>query len=344
MYLPPPDYTHLLDLIDDTGIFEHTRYGVPRRAHGYTVDDAARAIVVLCQGLEDGSHRRALEVLLSMVLDALTLEGRFRNRLTFERRWLDEIPDDTQGRAVWALGVTATCAHDSGLRAAARSALDDLTPVQSPHLRPHAYAALGAHALWSAEPDDPLAKKFMGAATRFQGMRRPWPEKRLSYANGRVPAAMLAAGEVTGRDDLIELGLSTLDWLEKAETLEDRLSFTPVFGRGPGDVRPGFDQQPIEAAALADAAERAWLITLDPRWKATIFRCGAWLMGANDSGTGLYDTTTGATRDGLMEDGVNANSGAESTIAGIAVLQACERVRSAPPPGRVGVNRSNSFH
>ena len=41
------------------------------------------------------------------------------------------------------------------------------------------------------------------------------------------------------------------------ETLGDHLSVTPVAGWGPGEPRPGFDQQPIEAAAIADACARA---------------------------------------------------------------------------------------
>jgi hypothetical protein len=170
------------------------------------------------------------------------------------------------------------------------------------------------------------------AAYRFEHIsHRPWPEDRLSYANGRIPAGMIAAGEAIGNEGLIAAGLKTLAWLEEAETHGDHFSFTPAGGQPIQDRRSGFDQQPIEAAALADAAERAWLITGNPRWSEAVRRCAAWLMGANDSGVALYDATTGATCDGLMAKGANANSGAESTIAGIAVLQTWERIRSATP-------------
>jgi hypothetical protein len=37
--LPLPEYRHLLSLIDDTWIYEHARYGVPRRDHGRPNDD-----------------------------------------------------------------------------------------------------------------------------------------------------------------------------------------------------------------------------------------------------------------------------------------------------------------
>jgi hypothetical protein len=145
---------------------------------------------------------------------------------------------------------------------------------------------------------------------------------------------MLAGGQVLGVGDLIESGLEALSWLVEVETRGDHLSFAPVGGWAPDESRPGFDQQPVEAAALSDACERAWLITGDDRWEKTLVLCGEWLQGRNDGNVRMYDPDTGATSDGLMATGTNSNSGAESTIAGLAVLQACDRVsrgKSARP-------------
>jgi len=180
----------------------------------------------------------------------------------------------------------------------------------------------------------PGTERFIEAASSvLKNARRPWPEDRLTYANGRIPAAMLAAGEVHGDQDLVEMGIETLSWLVDVETRGDHFSFTAVGGRGWGDPRPaGFDQQPVEAAAMSDACERAWRATGDEHWREATLRCGAWLLGSNDSSAALYNPVTGATMDGLMSDGVNENSGAESTIAGLAVLQACQRVSSDMSP------------
>lgn len=38
-----PDY--MRRITDDTGIFQHTKFGVPDRAKGYTTDDNARALI-----------------------------------------------------------------------------------------------------------------------------------------------------------------------------------------------------------------------------------------------------------------------------------------------------------
>lgn len=324
MSLPPPDYGYLLGLIDDTGIFEHSLYGVPRREHGYTVDDASRGLVILCDAPDVAPIRAAIRTLLSFILDSLTPEGRSRNRLSFDRQWAHEPQnDDTQGRAVWALCVAATRAHRPEFRGAAASALAEIPPLETEHIRPLAYAALGADAL----EGDPLALRLARPIVdRLRALPGIWPEPRLRYANGRIPAAMLAAGSLCNDGDIVDRGLETLSWLVTAETLDDHFSFTPVGGWAPGDPRPGFDQQPIEAAAMSDACERAWVLTGEDYWKQSLFRCGEWLLGANDSGVPLYDPSSGATADGLRRDGANGNRGAESTISGLEVLQACSRV------------------
>jgi hypothetical protein len=328
-------YDHLLLPIDDTGILEHSKYGIPRREHGYTVDDAARALIVLCDAQPRPHLESAIPVLLGFVMHALEPSGRFHNRLGYDRRWRDlDGPDDTQGRAIWALGVATASAPRPEWRAAARSALEGAQIPESPHLRPHAYAALGAYALWRRHPEDEkVAAIIESAATRFAQASQPWLEPRLGYANGRLPDAMLAIGEVLDQHDPIDRGLEALAWLDEVETRGGHYSFTPVGGWEPGEPRPGFDQQPIEAAAMAGAAERAWNMTADRRWHDAVFRANSWLSGDNDVGVALYDPATGGCRDGLTSTGANENRGAESTIAGLAVLQASHRVSTVFPVG-----------
>ena len=81
------------------------------------------------------------------------------------------------------------------------------------------------------------------------------------------------------------------------------------------------DQQPIEAAATADACATAAAVTGDDRWDAPLFQSIAWFLGDNDSGTVMYDPHTGGGYDGLKADGPNPNQGAESTLALLSTLQ-----------------------
>ena len=148
-----------------------------------------------------------------------------------------------------------------------------------------------------------------------------WPGARLTYDNPRLPEALLAAGHALGDRHKTATGIRMLEWLVRAETIEGHFSFTPVGGWAPGEARPGFDQQPIEAWAMAEACHRAWISTGDDAWRLRAIGAARWLMGRNDTGMVLYEAATGGTCDGLMEDSVNQNRGAESTLAGLAALQ-----------------------
>jgi hypothetical protein len=119
----------------------------------------------------------------------------------------------------------------------------------------------------------------------------------------------------------VEQGLELLEWLLTRETRDGHLSITPVGGSGPDDEGPGFDQQPIEVAALADACVRAEAVTGDRRWAEGITGAANWFLGDNDNGTPMWDPDTGGAFDGLEEHGANRNQGTESTLALLSTLQ-----------------------
>jgi hypothetical protein len=329
---PSPPLTQVLRLADDVGLLEHARYEVPRRDHGYCVDDNARAIPVLGRdGREEASALLARCVRL--VLAAQAADGSFHNRCGGDRRWLDEPgTGDHWGRALWALGWLAT-RREHAEAGRCRDAFVRGGRRRSPHPRAMAYAALGAAEVRSAvAPEDrPVVDHLLDDAGATIGGPRPdrdwpWPAPRLTYANARLPEAMIASGHALGDDRRTQDGLDLLAWLVQTESHDGIMSFTPVGGRGPGDARPAFDQQPIEAWALAEACARAWAVTGDALWAAVVERCAAWFLGSNDAGVPLLDHVTGGGCDGLHVDGTNANQGAESTLAMIATLQAARRV------------------
>jgi hypothetical protein len=110
------------------------------------------------------------------------------------------------------------------------------------------------------------------------------------------------------------------------ETPDGHLSPTPVGGAGAGDAGPAFDQQPIEAAAMADACARAATVDGNGSWTAGLAAATAWFLGENDARLVMYDTGTGGGYDGLGPAGVNRNQGAESTLALLTTLQHARRL------------------
>jgi hypothetical protein len=265
-------------------------------------------------------------IYLRFVLEARTDTGHFHNRRNAAGVWIDEVgSDDSQGRAWWGLGTVARLGPTALMRQAGADAFATCASFDSPHLRANAYAALGAVEMLLANPDHTAAAQLLqrtsGRIAAAARGRIPWPESRLTYDNSRLPEALLAAGAWLGDRRLTSTGLRLLEWLVQAETVGDHFSFTPAAGWNPGEPRPAFDQQPIEAVAMAAACYRAWSITSEAAWKRRAISAAQWFMGRNDTGMVLYDEATGGTCDGLEERSVNENRGAESTLAGLAALQ-----------------------
>jgi hypothetical protein len=141
---------------------------------------------------------------------------------------------------------------------------------------------------------------------------------------------MIAAGTALEDHALRQRGLDLLAWLVDHETADGHLSPTPATGRGPGDARPGFDQQPIEVASLADACARASAVDASAIWPDSVRAAAAWFEGANDAGLQMWDPRTGGGFDGLHADAVNRNQGAESTLAVLSTLQHARRLSTVP--------------
>ncbi|GAA1965361.1 hypothetical protein [Amycolatopsis minnesotensis] len=321
------DERHLLRLSDDAGLFEHACGPIPRREHGYCLDDAARGLVLLSREPDLTPDLARLQETLFAFTAHAHEEGYFHNRLGYDRDWQDTPgAGDWWGRAVWGLGSTAAHAGRSWLRAEARLLFDSGARRRSPSPRSMVFAGLGAAELLLRWPSDETAKDLLAAAVAAVGpipLGRgwPWPHPRLTYANAAVAELLIAAGESLSVPAALADGLRMLDWLVDLQTLDGHLSVVPVGGWAPRETPPGFDQQPIEVAALASACARAQAVTGTGLWASTVDRAMGWFLGANDAGVALLDRDTGGCGDGLRGDGVNRNQGAESLLASLSTFQ-----------------------
>lgn len=336
--LPRPRFDHLQRMTDHRGLWEHARYAAPRTEHGYCTDDNARALIVMSRQPDPSPDLVDLTgIYLTFLHDAQLPNGGFHNRRASDGSWADEMgSDDSHGRALWALGSVARHGPAPWMRDAGLDLFEKQLGFRSPSPRANAFAVLGASELLTWAPDHRPARRFLERCLSHLRLQAdaawPWPEERLAYDNARIPEALLAAGASLGNDQPVTAGLRLLEWLVTTETHNGHFSFTPVGGWAAGEARPGFDQQPVEAAAMADACSRAWSLTDDRRWKDRVELVARWFVGANDSGLALYDPQTGECGDGLGPDYTNLNRGAESTLAALAVLQQAERLDPAEMP------------
>jgi hypothetical protein len=332
---PAPDFRHLLAMTDQRGTFEHALFSEPRPEHGYCSDDMARVLIAVAREADHLPAMRNLAMLsLRFLQDALDSHGRCRNRMDRFGVWEDSpAVNDCWGRTIWGLGTAVSQSDDHLIRHLAARGLERAMTQRSPWPKAMAFAALGAAELLSVDPGNLAARNLLSDAADAMDEPQPggwpWPAQRLTYANATLPEAMIAAGSALERPILVEQGLGLLDWLLARETQHGHLSITPVRGSGPDDEGPGFDQQPIEVAALADACRRAEAVTGDERWVDGITAAANWFLGDNDTGVVMWDPDTGGAFDGLEEHGVNRNQGTESTLALLSTLQHARSRQSA---------------
>ena len=352
--LPEIDLAHVRLMTDDTGILQHATFDVPRYRDGYCLDDNARALVLMTHVEEAGTEAphvvRALATRYLAFLNYAFDEtrGRFNNFLTYARAWHDEPgSDDSQGRAIWALGAVVLRSSDPGRRGLAarlfHGALPGASALKSP--RAWAYALLGIHEyLRSVDGDGAvervraeLAAKLMERFRHSSTADWPWFEDRLTYCNARLPQALFVTASRTGDEEMAEVAERSLDWLVGQHVAADG-TFAPVGTNGfyvRGGPRAVFDQQPVEACAMVSTCLDAHRVTGQSRWLDHARRAFQWYLGQNPQQAQVYDARTGGCRDGIHIDRMNENQGAESTLSfltALAEMRAADRVASKLVP------------
>ncbi len=327
--LPEINLHHLLALTDDTGLLQHAVFTVPNYSAGYTTDDNARALEVAVM-LEEGTDKGAPgSRYLAFLWHAFNGEkGRFRNELSYERRWLEEVgSEDAHGRALSALGLVLGRSQQPGLRGLAGRLFDMALPAVTQFTSPRAwaFALMGIHRYLHRFPGDRaaqtareiLAQRLLDLWRAHSGPDWPWFEDVLAYSNAALPHGLLLAGRGMGRTDMVQTALTALEWLVEVQKAGGD-HFVPIGSHGfyhRGGPRARFDQQPVEAHVTVAACLEAWRVTGQPHWRQEAQRAFEWFLGRNDLGLPLYDPATGGCRDGLHPDRVNQNEGAESTLA-----------------------------
>ncbi|WP_336964775.1 glycosyltransferase family 4 protein [Sphingobium aquiterrae] len=326
-----PDVAAILRMSDSTGMLQHSILSIPDRNHGYCIDDNARALILMTQiaDLDPELRDQWTTTYASFVQHAWNADrGRFRNFMAFDRSWCeDEGSEDSGGRAIWALGVTVRDARMEKHRAWAMAMFDRTADhcrgTHSP--RTQAFMILGAAAVLDADPAHRLARDIVeGFGPQLLALvdraRRPdwaWFEAVLAYDNARLPQALLLAGHHLGDADMLDCGFATLEWIVRQQRAPEghfRAVGTESFGRDRSRPLP-FDQQPLEAQAMIDAAATAFMIGGEHQWLDVAENAYRWFLGQNDLSLMLATPADGGCYDGLTPTGVNRNQGAESLLA-----------------------------
>lgn len=328
--IPAVKLSHLKNLTDDTGIIQHAKFAVPDRRSGYTVDDNARALVAVVKYCElFGLNDELLELVntyLSFIYHMQQEDGGVHNYMSYNREILSGgKSEDCIGRVLWACGQTVNSILPEDVRLLAKEVFDRSLKqaFQMSSLRGLSYAILGLYHYGKAFPEDfnvaknirLLADRLLDHYVKVKSPGWTWFEPYITYDNARMPQALLKAYELIGDGKYLAASLDTLRFLEYVETIAG--IFAPVGSNGwftRGGFRALYDQQPIEAGCMVEAAFSAYKALGEESYLKMAERAFNWFIGRNLIGKPLYDPDTGGCHDGLTPKGLNLNQGAEATV------------------------------
>ena len=329
MNLPPIKLDFVEAITDDTGVFQHSKFGTPKRLEGYTTDDNARALIALTKNNQIRGNSQSdtlIDTYLSFILHMQRADGKMHNFLSYDRNFLDdEGSEDCAGRTLWACGYVMNSKLSAEKKLLAKEIFDKAFRwacfFKSP--RAQAFAILGLNHYHRAYTEDhnltENIKAFSNRLLKYYKNTRSsdwcWFEPYLTYVNGRLPQALFEAYRETKQAKFLRVAEESLKFLLQVQILDG--GFVPIGNKGwylKGKPRSMYDQQSVEAASMTEAMLSAYLTTGNLYYKKMTRTIFSWFLGKNTKSAFVYNATTGGCYDGITEEGLNLNQGGEANV------------------------------
>ncbi len=322
LFRDPPGLRHLKRLTTPTGVIQHADFDVPDPAHGYSIDDNARALIVCLwhyRLFQDASVLSLAEVYFNYLQRVEKEGGSFHNFLSFSEKLLEsEGSEDSIGRAIWVLGEVMASHADKELTEKANEIFSRASiekHLDHPHVRTKAYILLGLLAAGKLDEAKRWTDKLVAIFNNQSTDDWLWFEDGLFYANGILPYALARAARILQDQTAGEVAIKSFDWLDSLCRLNGQPS--PVGQNGwffKNGQKATYDQQPLEAADMVLAATELYLLTDTQKYLNVASDWFGWYKGNNSQEKSLIDETTGGIYDAVTPGGVNKNQGAESIV------------------------------
>ena len=332
---PKISFKHIYKMTTDFGIYQFSKLNEPDRTSGYTLDDNARAMIAVVKKIEtNGTDADAQQ--LSKYLDFINFcqqnDGSFLNyvddKRIFTKQNYECNLEDSNGRGIWALGILLDSSEeiDSDLKLQAKNILKKtyhyISNVHSS--RAMAFAIKGLCLFNKSENDEETKNLIVTLANRLVQMYRHeseqewrWFESYLTYANSVLPEALLSAYLETKDSTYSLIAKESFDFLV-SKTFNESGEIKVISNKGwqkKGQDCHEFGEQPIDVAYTILALDLFYEVYEEEDYLVKMKAAFDWFLGRNHLTRTIYNPCTGGCFDGLEENNVNLNQGAESTIS-----------------------------
>jgi glycosyltransferase involved in cell wall biosynthesis len=334
--LPPVNLNHVIKLTTDFGMIQFSILNHPDIESGYTLDDNSRALIAMCQHLKlsgDKTDVSEIRTYFNFIKYCFQPEGYFLNYVNEQKIFTDQNHSDniadSNGRAVWALGYLISVSEflPEELVAEAKKIIKWVLPhIDSINsTRAMAFAIKGLHYTNSQLRSPEYTLLIRTLADRLVQMYRHesedgwnWYESYLTYANSVIPEALLCAFEETQDEVYRDIALNSFRFLLTKTFEGDRIKIisNKTWLKKGEKLQPAKGgEQPIDVAYTVLTLSRFYDVFNDEEYLHKMKSAFNWFLGDNHLRQIIYNPCTGGCYDGLEENYVNLNQGAESTVS-----------------------------
>jgi glycosyltransferase involved in cell wall biosynthesis len=341
--IPPINLKHIKKLTTHFGMIQFSKIATPDIESGFTLDDNARALIAICQHyalFKNPTDLVLINTYMEFIRYCLKPNGLFYNYINKSKHITDqnyeENLEDSTGRAIWALGYVSSL--EGVLPSNLVHEANNLLQYTKPHvLKIHSTRAMAFMIKGWSYQNQPegrllitsLANRLVNMFLHEKTEDWRWFEHYLTYGNSLIPEAMLCAYKVTGQLDYKEVAMDSFDFLLSKIIKNDRIRVISNKGwRFKNEVNRAIvgGEQPIDVAYTVLALETFYSVLKKEEYKQKAQLAFHWFLGDNHLHQIVYNPCTGGCYDGVEEENINLNQGAESTVSYLMARLAIERM------------------
>lgn len=346
--LPKISLDHIKRLTTTDGMIQFSQISVPDLDSGYTLDDNARALIAVSKHYEltgDVADLELITTYLDFIIFCQQEDGSFLNYVDREGNFFlknqNENLEDSNGRAIWALGEFSSYQHlfsekllnvaKIGLEKALRNAATFHSP------RAVAFTIKGLY-FYNLEKDNEIIRIMItqladNLVSKFRGVSDKnwkWFENYLTYANSLLPEAMLYASMSSGNLVYRKIAKTSFDFLLSIIFRDNQIKVISNQGWHHKDKRANdFGEQPIDVTYTILALNTFYKSYGEESYLEKMEIAFNWFLGKNHLHQIVYNPATGGCYDGLEEHHVNLNQGAESTVSYLMARLVFEEIQNS---------------
>tara|TARA_B100001063_G_scaffold234373_1_gene251689 strand:- start:5046 stop:7370 length:2325 start_codon:yes stop_codon:yes gene_type:complete len=331
--LPPIKTDHIEDMTTDFGMLQFSNFSEPDTYFGYTLDDNARALIAMLMYYKqkrDGKILRLIEIYMDFIVFCQQDDGLFYNYVDYEEQFTNQNTEvnleDSNGRAIWALGYVLSNTENlpKSLVAKADNCFKNVIHNAADFKSPRAIGFIlkGLYYYQENEPKthynqlaDTLAQELLRIFNITSDKKWEWFEDYLTYANSILPEALLYAWLITKNKKYKDVAETTFDFLLSQYFMKGQIKVISNDGWfHKRNKRTFHGEQPIEVAYTILSLNLFYRVTHKKKYAKQLHTAFSWFLGNNHLKQIMYNPVNGACYDGLEEENININQGAESSL------------------------------